>query len=133
MLKEKYKEAKIFMAIMEELFEKRERPEDEFVKFHNSLTVNDDRIKVTEKEKKEILNKYFDGNHLRCFPKKQKKKLILLQHIAGMFNTEEIYSEKDVNNILMKVQEDYVTIRRYLIEYGFMDRKNDGSQYWIMK
>lgn len=132
-LKEKYKEAKVFMAIMEELFEKRERPEDEFVKFHASLTVNDDRTKITEKEKYEILNKYFVGDRLKSFPKKQKRKLILLQHIARMFDPEKIYTEREVNDILLKVQDDYVTIRRYLIEYGFMDRKSDGSRYWILK
>ena len=29
--------------------------------------------------------------------------------------------------------EDYVHIRRYLIEYGFLDRKADGSAYWVKK
>jgi hypothetical protein len=29
------------------------------------------------------------------------------------------------------VYDDYVTVRRYLIEYGFLDRKDDGSQYWL--
>jgi hypothetical protein len=103
------------------------------VRFHAALTVNDDRTIITQKEKSAILKKYFDGDQLKSFPKKQKRKLILLQHIAGMFDAEKKYTEKEVNQILMKVQEDYVTIRRYLIEYGFMDRKNDGSQYWILK
>ncbi|MBJ6950597.1 DUF2087 domain-containing protein, partial [Vibrio cholerae] len=26
---------------------------------------------------------------------------------------------------------DFVTLRRYLIEYGFLDRTDDGSQYWV--
>ncbi|HDR8220879.1 TPA: DUF2087 domain-containing protein, partial [Bacillus cereus] len=25
----------------------------------------------------------------------------------------------------------FVTLRRYLIEYGFLDRTDDGSQYWV--
>jgi hypothetical protein len=34
-----------------------------------------------------------------------------------------------VNEILKNAYEDYATLRRYLIEYDFMDRKADGSQY----
>ena len=63
---------------MEELFEKNKRPEDDFVKFHASLTVHDDRTRITQKEKKEIIKRYFDGNKLINFPKKQKRKLMNL-------------------------------------------------------
>ena len=27
--------------------------------------------------------------------------------------------------------EDYVTVRRNLIEYGFLDRTADGRTYWV--
>jgi len=131
-LREKYKEAKIFMAIMEELSEKRNSPEEEFVRFHAALPVNDDRVKITEKEKAEIMEKYFDGDQLISFPKKQKRKLVLLQHIAEMFDSAKTYSETEVNAVLKRVYEDYVTIRRYLIDYGFMDRRKDGTQYRVM-
>lgn len=132
LLRKKYKEAKIFMAIMEELFGKRNRPEEEFVRFHAALPVNDDRVKITEKEKSEIIGTYFDGDQLKSFPKKQKKKLALLQHISEMFDPAKRYSEREVNSILKNVYEDYVTIRRYMIDYGFLDRKNDGTEYWVM-
>jgi hypothetical protein len=33
------------------------------------------------------------------------------------------YSERDVNELLAGAFDDYVTIRRYLIDYGFLDRK----------
>ncbi len=132
-LREKYKEAKIFMSIMEELIEKRNKPDEDFVQFHNALPVNDDRVKVTEKEKVILIKKYFDGHRLISFPKKQKRKLILLQHIAEMFDMEKIYSDKEVNELLKNVFHDYVTIRRYLIEYKFLNRKTDGSEYWIIK
>lgn len=35
------------------------------------------------------------------------------------------------NIIWCAMSEDYVTIRRYLIEYGFMERTNDCKEYWI--
>ncbi|MBN1999997.1 DUF2087 domain-containing protein [candidate division KSB1 bacterium] len=130
-LREKYRETKILLAILDELYEHRDKPEDEFVTFHSSLPVRDDRAKVTKKEQQQILNKYFDGIRLRQFPKQQKRKLVLLKHIAEMFDRHEKYSEKQVNELLKKVQEDHVTLRRYLIEYGFMERKKDGSEYWL--
>ncbi len=131
-MREKYKEAKIYMAIMEKLLEKNNRPEDDFVKFHASLTVHDDRTRITQKEKKDIIKRYFDGNKLMNFPKKQKRKLILLQHIASMLDVEKKYSDKEMNEFLMAIFEDHVTIRRYLIEYGFVARKKDGSEYWVL-
>lgn len=129
-LREKYRESKVFISIMEELAKVEKNPEEEFVTFHPALSVSDDRTKITQKEKSDMLKKYFDGKKLLHFPKKQKIKLILLQHISGMFEAEKIYSEKEVNEIIKIAFDDYVTIRRYLIEYSFMDRKRDGTQYW---
>ena len=39
--------------------------------------------------------------------------------------------EKEVNEILKTVYTDYVMLRRYLIELGYMDRNKDGSTYWL--
>jgi len=36
-----------------------------------------------------------------------------------------------VNEIIKNRYPDFVTIRRYLIEYGFMERKPNGSEYWL--
>ena len=130
-LKEKYKESKLFMAIMEELVEQQRAPGEEFIHFHSGLTVNDDRVRVTEKEKQEIIDRYFKNNTLVSFPKKQKRKLVLLQHIAARFEKGRQYTEKEVNEILEHVYDDYVSIRRYLIEYGFLDRTRDGATYWL--
>ena len=35
-----------------------------------------------------------------------------------------------MNGILQEIYDDYVTIRRYLVEYRFIDREPDGSRYW---
>ena len=43
----------------------------------------------------------------------------------------EKYSECEVNEILKPIYDDYMTIRRYLIMYGFMERTRDGRQYWL--
>lgn len=47
------------------------------------------------------------------------------------FKQGKIYSEKEVNRILKRIYEDNATLRRALIEYGFMERSNDCKSYWV--
>jgi len=133
-LKEKERQAKTFLAIMELLKEK-DRHSPAFVPIHKTATMVDDRYNITLDEQKKIVEKYFpDGpsGPLKKFPLKQKEKLVVLREIIKRINSKQIYHEKELNEILKTIYEDYVLIRRYLIEYGFLDRKPDGSQYWVM-
>jgi hypothetical protein len=94
----------------------------------------DERYSITETENEEILNAYFKQGlegPLSEFPKKQKRKIAILMHIIKRFDASKEYTEKEVNEILKKVFDDVVTIRRYLIDYGLLERKPDGSKYWI--
>ncbi|GKW44580.1 DUF2087 domain-containing protein [Planococcus sp. NCCP-2050] len=89
---------------------------------------------ISAEEKEKVLTNYFKGdftNRIEVFPSKEKKKLILLEFIAAQFEPNRKYSENEMNEILKKVYHDYVSIRRYLIEYGFLDRNKDGSSYWL--
>ncbi|WP_347437003.1 DUF2087 domain-containing protein [Fodinisporobacter ferrooxydans] len=105
-----------------------------FLAPHKTARMIDDRYNVTLEENEKILKKYFpesiDGS-LKTFPLKEKHKLIVLRQIAKRFQSEQTYNEKEINQILKHVYDDYVTLRRYLIEYGFLDRKSDGNQYWL--
>lgn len=59
--------------------------------------------------------------------------LLVLQDIAKQFQCGRIYKEKEVNELLKPFYDDYVTLRRYLIEHGLLSRNRDGSQYWLEK
>lgn len=132
-LREKTKQAKVFLAIME-LMEEQQNDPAPLVSVHRTATMVDERYAVTEKESTDILNQYFkdglDGT-LSEFPRKEKRKIVILRHLMNGFDIGKKYTEKEVNAVLKKSYADYVTIRRYLIEYGFMDRLDDGSQYWV--
>ena len=65
--------------------------------------------------------------------RRSKEKIVILQQITKSFIIEKEYSEKDVNELLLKIYSDYVTIRRYLIDYKFIERKADYSKYWVSK
>lgn len=56
--------------------------------------------------------------------------LLALSEVAARFEYGHIYKEKEVNEILKVFHDDYVTLRRFLIEHGLLERKQDGSQYW---
>ncbi len=62
---------------------------------------------------------------------REKRKIIILKHIVKNFELNRKYSEKEINEVLKGIYPDFATVRRYLIEYGFMDRKDDCSLYWV--
>ena len=68
---------------------------------------------------------------LSTFPSKEKRKIIVLQHILTRFDRNKKYSEKEINEVLKSIYQDFATIRRYLIEYGFMERSKDCMEYWV--
>jgi len=68
---------------------------------------------------------------LKSYPSREKKKIIVLEEIMKKFESSAIYSEKEINEILKAVYDDFATIRRALIEYGFLSRSNDCRSYWV--
>lgn len=134
MLKEKEKQAKAIVTIMS-ILSKNINQNKELIKPHKTAKMIDDRYNTTNDESKKIINNYFpDGTNgkLRTFYTKEKNKIIILREIIKKFEFERKYTEKEVNEILKNIYlEDYTLIRRYLIEYGFMDREKDGSFYWV--
>lgn len=134
MFREKAKQAKMYLAIYESVDEKYKSEQDKIIPIHSEATMIDDRYITTEKEKENILKNAFssiDPLKLKHFPVKEKKKIIILARIAEQFERERRYSEKEINIILKNNYEDHVTLRRYLIEYGFMQRTTDCNEYWL--
>ncbi|TLS36837.1 DUF2087 domain-containing protein [Pseudalkalibacillus caeni] len=142
-LKEKEKQAKVFLTIMEllndkdenrEFGQKHEDKEEQLINIHRGATMVDERYAITNQEREKVLKTYFkeglDGP-LSQFPSKEKRKIIILQHILKSFDPDKVYTEKEVSEKLKAMFHDFVTIRRYLIEYGFMLRNRDCSQYWV--
>lgn len=88
----------------------------------------------SQEEKDQALLKYFAKDNdlkLMHFPKKQKQKYLCLLWIKNLFDENKTYIEKEVNQILKPVHEDYVMVRRYLVDYGLIHRTRDGKSYWL--
>lgn len=133
-LKEKAKQAKLLLAIME-LMDSGAVDAPKFIPIHRTATQVDERYAVTETENASLMKQYFPNGPtgpLASFPRKEKRKIVILRHIASFFKSGVKYKEKDVNEQLRVFwEDDYVTLRRYLIEYGFLDREDDCSEYWV--
>lgn len=136
-LRQKEKQAKIFLAMMELLSKNTNEKINKLEKQvicdpHKTATTLDDRYNITDKEKQSVIKIYMDDEGaLKSYPSKAKKKIIVLEEIVKNFSKGKVYTEKDINRILKRIYEDYVTIRRALIEYGFIERTDDCSSYWV--
>ena len=82
-------------------------------------------------EAKRILYTYMSNGRLQQIPKKQKRLLVILRWLATLFQPGERYSEEEVSDKLADVHDDYASLRRYLVEYGFMHRERGGGDYWL--
>jgi len=132
LLRKRRREARAFLAIMEILDEHAQEGE-RFIRFHPAMPVDDDRVMITEAEARTLLDKYFEGpdhGQLLRFPKKEKHKLVILRRVAARFAAGRRYPELEVNRILGEFYEDHTTLKRYLVDYRFLARERDGSEYW---
>lgn len=133
MFREKAKQAKLYLALYE-LGMGGAAGGEQIVPIHEGAKMVDDRYLTTKSEQDKILAAAFESLsplRLKALSPKEKKKLVILSKIAEQFERGKQYPEKQINEKLKSVYDDYVTLRRYLIEYGFMDRKKDCSVYWL--
>ncbi|AKA70386.1 DUF2087 domain-containing protein [Clostridium scatologenes] len=136
-LREKEKQARLFLSVMELISSNTQKKvnildKDILCDAHKTATTIDDRYNITDNERESTIKNYMDENGaVKTFPSKEKKKIIVLSEIIKNFSKGKKYSEKEINRILQRINEDYATTRRALIEYGFMERYDDCSSYWV--
>lgn len=90
-----------------------------------------DRPALTDALKqRDVVLRAFVGadGRLSSIPTRISKRLVVLDLIAQDFELGEIYPEATVNEILGRRHPDFAALRRYLVEEGFLDRR-DGT-YW---
>lgn len=131
-LRRKHREARLFVALMD-LLEDPMNQQGALVQFHSTLPVSDDRTWVTTEEAEQLLGAYFEDRSrtvLKRIPKKEKHKLVVLRCLVERFEPERRYAEREVSELLKEAHADYAALRRYLVDYRFLERLSDGSAYW---
>ena len=136
-LREKEKQARLFLAIMELITENTNKKVNKLDKetlhdAHRTATTVDDRYNITDKERESVIKAYFDENGaIKTYPAREKKKIIVLSEITKNFTKGKKYTEKEINRVLKRIYEDNATLRRAMVEYGFIERSKDCSSYWV--
>lgn len=87
-----------------------------------------------------LLRRTFKGGPMRRLPKKREDAEILLALSLVGLDPEGIFDETDINRHLSAWlaeisadggSADYVTLRRYLVDLGFLRRASDGLVYRV--
>lgn len=90
-----------------------------------SLDVNEDEFD------RKVMAAFVDTNgRIKAFPAQEKKYLVLLRYVVKAFEPGVRYSEKQVNEILTRFNDDTAQLRRNLVDFGMMARDRGGSAYW---
>jgi len=76
-------------------------------------------------EEAKTLRAFFDGEQLTAIPAQHAKRLTVLRYLAETtFERKRRYPEKELNMMLAVRHPDAASLRRYLVDEGFMTRKN---------
>ncbi len=80
---------------------------------------------------RKVLRSFVDSEgRITAFPAQEKKFQVLLHYVLRAFEPGERYTEKQVNEILSRFNDDTASLRRGMIEYHLMDRESGGGAYW---
>ncbi len=116
------------------------------------FTLNNDKLAVLAKEKlaearpsfvpaeyldersKKVLKAHLnvDGS-IKQVPLQPAKLRVILDYLIPFFEFDTNYTEKEVNTILRRFNEDTAGLRRDLVDAGLLDRESNGSRYWRVK
>lgn len=84
-------------------------------------------------EKTVNIDRFLDADgRIVQLPRKRAPRLAALGYLAEKFERGRDYSEKEVNALCENWHtfNDYFTLRRELVDRGYLARERDGSRYW---
>lgn len=84
------------------------------------------------------LKNYLDSEgKLTAYPSKRKLKIATMFYIASKLQENEVsdkrYTEKEINEAIDSICRfhDAALLRREMYNYRFINRTNDGKEYWL--
>jgi len=75
----------------------------------------------------DVLRRFVHNGRLLAMPAAHGKRLVVLDHLAGLFEPGRRYPEREVNELLGRYHPDYAMLRRYLVDDGFLDRADEPA------
>jgi hypothetical protein len=75
-------------------------------------------------EQAAVLRNFVDSDgRIRELPARAAKREVVLEYVVERFEPEREYSEREVNDVLVELFDDHVTLRRYLVDAELLTRK----------
>ncbi len=79
-------------------------------------------------ETEKVLRAFTRDGRITSMPAKWSRKVVLMDRVAQTFEPGVAYDETQVDDMLRKWYDDWVTLRRYLVDTGMLTREN--GRYW---
>jgi hypothetical protein len=76
----------------------------------------------------ERLRAFVGDGKIQALPAKQSRRRLLLDEVAQAFEPGVRYPERRVSLFLAAIYDDYASLRRYLVDEGFLSRNH--GEYW---
>jgi hypothetical protein len=74
-------------------------------------------------EQAAVLQNFVGGDgRVASLPARAAKRKLVLEYVFNRFEPKREYGEREVNAVLEQVHDDYVTLRRYLVDEGLLVR-----------
>jgi hypothetical protein len=86
-----------------------------------------DESEPDEESGNQVLRRFIHKGRLLAVPAAHSKRLVVLDHLAGLFEPGRRYPEREVNELLGRYHPDYAMLRRYLVDDGFLDRADEPA------
>ncbi len=81
-------------------------------------------------DRKVISDYSLPDGRLKIIPAQRKKLEAVLRHVVQAFEPGQRYSEKQVNEVLLRFHDDTASLRRELVGAKLMQREGGGGDYW---
>ncbi|GAB3248924.1 DUF2087 domain-containing protein [Arthrobacter pigmenti] len=76
-------------------------------------------------------DRFFHHGRITSLPRKDDDRHELLAHLSvRLFPAEDVLDEDQINLLVRTVARDVPSLRRALVDYGYLKRDADGSKYW---
>lgn len=77
---------------------------------------------AAREEQRRLVARLFQGGRLERVPAKRKRRVGVLLEVLARFEPGRVYTEAEVNEVLLGVHPDFAYLRRELVNYRYLER-----------
>lgn len=86
-----------------------------------TLPAQDDDTKYRQS----VIDTFFEYGRLKALPAQRKKREVVLRYILEPLEKGKSYTEQEMNDHILRYNDDYCTIRREMIAFGLVTREHE--------